>query len=133
MDSRSKISRFLEAPAFGVVGASDNPRKFGHKCYACYLEHQKTAYPVNPHVQSIFGNPVYPTLAELPEKVESISIITPPPITEEVIDQAIECGVKNIWMQPGAESQEAIRKAEEAGINVIAGGPCLLIELGYSG
>lgn len=128
-----KIDTFLAAPAFAVVGASDRPHKYGHRCYVCYLQHGRKAYPVNPRLETILGNLVYANLASLPEKVESISVITPPAVTEEVVEEAIATGVKNIWMQPGAESQKAVETAEAAGLNVIYGGPCLLVVLGYHG
>lgn len=131
--TQDKIRQFLEAPAYAVVGASDNPRKFGHKCYACYKEKNYKAYAVNPNETVVLGDPTYPTLLSLPEPVQSISIITPPPVTEKIVDDAIASGVKHIWMQPGAESMVAVRKAEEAGLNVIYGGACLLVELDWSG
>ena len=52
-------------------------------------------------------------------------------MTEKVVKQAVELGVNHFWMQPGAESQEAIQHAEQSGVNVIAGGPCVLVALGY--
>ncbi|MEZ4484401.1 MAG: CoA-binding protein [Syntrophotaleaceae bacterium] len=55
----------------------------------------------------------------------------PPQITEQVVEQAIARGINNIWMQPGAESSAAIARCEQAGINLIADGSCLLVVLGY--
>jgi predicted CoA-binding protein len=52
-------------------------------------------------------------------------------VTEKIVKEAIESGVKNIWMQPGAESATAVKEAEDAGLNVIHGGACLLVVLGY--
>ena len=126
-----KIEKFLQASAFAVVGASEDSHKYGHRCYKCYLQNDRKAYPVNPHSKTILGNPVFEDLASLPEPVESISIITPPDVTERIIDDAIACGITNIWMQPGAESKNAIEEAEKNGMNVIAGCPCLLVVLGY--
>lgn len=126
-----QIDDFLAAPSFAVVGASDDTYKYGHKVYRNYLAHNKTAYPVNPNLKTVLGNPAFPDLNNLPETVESVSIITPPKVTEKVVNDAIAAGVKHIWMQPGAESAEAVRKAEEAGINVIHGGPCILVVMGY--
>jgi predicted CoA-binding protein len=128
--SQDKIKQFLKTPAFAVVGASDNPEKFGYKVYKTYLRHGMKAYPVNTRLKEIEGQPVYQNLSSLPEKVEAISVITPPTVTDQVVDDAIASGVKHIWMQPGAESASAIEKAEKAGINVIHGGPCILVELG---
>jgi predicted CoA-binding protein len=65
--------------------------------------------------------------------VEALSIITPPRVTLEVVKQALGKGIKHIWMQPGAEEDEAIRLCRQKGINIIADGSCLLIELGFSG
>ncbi len=133
MNLDEKIETFLAAPAFAVLGASDDPSKYGYRCYKCYLQHGRKAYPVNPTATTIMGNPAYKNLASLPEPVESISVITPPKITERIVDDAIANGVKHIWMQPGAESLLAIEKAEAAGINVISGGACLLVVMGYRG
>ncbi len=134
MDSLdTQIDQFLSAPAFGVAGASDDKHKYGHKVLVCYKQHDRKAYPINPNVETVLGEPAYANVSSLPEKVESLSIITPPPVTDKVVDDAIAAGVKNIWMQPGAESPRAISKAKEAGLNVIHGGACLLVVLGYRG
>ena len=63
--------------------------------------------------------------------MKAISVITPPAATEQVVREAAAAGVTHIWMQPGAESDEAIRAAEALGMAVIAGGPCLLVMMGY--
>lgn len=130
-DLDQKIDRFLASPAIAVAGASDNPAKYGHKVFRCLLQNSRTAYPINPNLDRVLGHKTYPNLQDAPGDAESVSIITPPPVTERIVDQAIKRGVKNIWMQPGAESLKAIDRAIDAGINVIAGGPCLLVVLGY--
>jgi len=66
------------------------------------------------------------------DDVKSISIITPPAITEKIVEAAIKKGIENIWMQPGAESKAAIQNCLDNHINIIAGGPCLLVILGYN-
>jgi predicted CoA-binding protein len=127
---KDKIQNFFKSSAYAVVGASDINYKFGYKCYKCYLDHGYKAYPVNPNCKSILDNPTYNNLQSLPEKCDSISVITPPAVTEEIIKEAIAYGVKNIWLQPGAESKLAVEMATAKGINIIWGGPCLLVELG---
>ena len=57
-------------------------------------------------------------------------MITPPALTEKIVDEAYVQGIENIWMQPGAASQLAVEKCIEYGINIIANGPCILVELG---
>jgi len=126
-----QIDKFLAAPSYAVVGASDDTHKYGHKVYRNYLAHGKKAFPINPKVPTVMGNTAYPDLISLPEKVESVSVITPPTVTEKVVEDAIKAGIKNIWMQPGAESRAAVERAQAAGLNVIHGGPCILVVMGY--
>jgi predicted CoA-binding protein len=96
-----------------------------------YLQRGLTAYPVNPHASEVEGQKAYPDLKSLPEKVDGISIITQPEVTEKVMEEALKLSIRNVWMQPGAESSRAVQLAEEAGINVIHSGPCLLVVLGF--
>lgn len=126
-----RISKFLSSPAFGVVGASTHREKYGNKVLRCYLQHGRRAVPVNPREAAIEGVRCVASVAELPPDVKSISVITPPPVTEQVVEQAIARGVESVWMQPGAESARAIARCEAAGVNVIGDGTCVLVVLGY--
>lgn len=126
-----QISRFLASPAFGVVGASSRRHKYGNKVLRCYQQNGRRAIPVNPREQVIEGATCVPSVLELPDDVMSISVITPPAITERVVEEAARKGIENVWMQPGAESEQAIATCEAAGINVIADGSCVLVVLGY--
>lgn len=125
------IERFLAAKAFAVGGASKDPQKFGNKVLRCYIQNAKKVYPINPNEKMIENVPCVSKIADLPPEVESLSIVTPPPITEKLVEQAITKGIKNIWMQPGAESELAIQNCKMHHINVIAGGPCILVTLGF--
>ncbi len=125
------ITDFLGAGPFAVVGASVDRSKYGNKVLRCYQQHGREVFPINARADAVEGLKAYPSLAALPVPVRAISIITPPAITEQVVRDAAAAGVTHIWMQPGAESDEAIQEAEAAGMAVIAGGPCLLVVLGY--
>jgi predicted CoA-binding protein len=126
-----QIETFLAAPSFGVVGASSKREKYGNKILRCYQQNQRKAIPVNPVEKEIEGEACVTSVVELPAETISISVITPPKITEQVVEQAIGRGIKNIWMQPGAESAAAVAACKVAGVNVIADGSCLLVVLGY--
>jgi predicted CoA-binding protein len=126
-----QISRFLASPAFGVVGASARRQKYGNKVLRCYQQNGRRAIPVNPREQAIEGTACVASVADLPDDVKSISVITPPEVTERVVEEAARKGIEHVWMQPGAESERAIASCEAAGINVIADGSCLLVVLGY--
>ncbi|MBX9948864.1 MAG: CoA-binding protein [Candidatus Obscuribacterales bacterium] len=127
----NKITKFLAAPKFAVAGASSNRHKYGNKVLRCYLQNNRQAVPINPNEGEVEGLITYPSLLDLPETIESVSIITPPAVTERVVEDAIKAGAKHLWMQPGAESRKAIERAESAGLSVIHGGACVLVVLGY--
>ena len=84
---------------------------------------------LNPSAPEVEGRLAYATIADLPEVPESLSIVTPPLVTRQVIQQAIAAGVKNIWMQPGAEDSQGSKLAREAGLNVVDDGSCVLVSL----
>jgi len=130
-DTEDPIERFLISPAYGVVGASPHRHKYGNKVLRCYQQNGRRAIPVNPHEQVIEGAACVASVLDLPDEVKSISVITPPAVTERVVQQAIRKGIEHIWMQPGAESDQAVAACEAAGINVIADGSCVLVVLGY--
>jgi len=131
MVSDQQLDSFFASEAFGVVGASANREKFGNKVLRVYLQQGKKAIPVNPREKEIEGIPCVASVEELPPNVKSISIITVPHVTEQMVDKAIAMGIANIWMQPGAESPAAIEKCRNNNINVIADGSCILVVLGY--
>ncbi len=132
MNLDEKIEAFLASGPYAVVGASRDREKYGNKVLRCYRQHDLTAYPVNLNQSEIEGLICYPRLDALPERVERVSIITPPVITEGIVEEAAAAGVGHLWMQPGAESPEAVTRAESLGLSVITGGPCILVTLGYS-
>jgi uncharacterized protein len=131
VDIQRQIDKFLESKVFGVVGASTRSDKFGNKVLRCYLQNNLQAIPVNPKELFIEGIPCVASVMDLPDEVKSISVVTPPHVTEEVVKMAIRKGIENIWMQPGAESSAAVALCLENKLNVIADGSCLLVVIGY--
>jgi uncharacterized protein len=130
MTVQEKIDAFLSHGPYAVVGASRDRTKYGNQVLRAYLRHDLRAFPVNPKETEVEGLPCYPNLASLPEPVHGVSIVTPPDVTEQIIEQAAAAGIKHVWMQPGAESPAALKRAEELGLVAIGGGPCQLVTLG---
>lgn len=128
---QAKIDAFLAHGPHAVVGASRDRTKYGNKVLRVYMQNQRPVYPVNPTADEVEGLTAYPDLASLPEPVHGLSIITPPDVTEQVVEQAADLGIEHVWMQPGAESEAAVAIAESRGLSVIAGGPCALVVMGY--
>ena len=131
MTEQEQIEQFLAGKRFAVVGASKDRAKYGNKVLRAYLQNNRDAVPVNPGADEIEGVKAYRDLASVPDGIDGVSIITPLAVTEKVVEQALGRGIKQIWMQPGAESESAIAAAKEVGANVIAGGPCVLVTLRF--
>ena len=129
--SQGDYEAFLAGDVFAVVGASTNRAKYGNKVLRVYQQNDRKVYPINPRAEEIEGHKAYPDLASLPEVPHGVSIITPPAITEQVMREVVSLGIGHVWMQPGAESDEAIAYGRENGVNVVAQGPCALVVMGY--
>ncbi|MGI9013490.1 MAG: CoA-binding protein [Phycisphaerales bacterium] len=129
MPGDDAITQFLQATAFAVAGASQHREKFGNKVFRALLLNRREVFPINPSCDRVEGHACYPNLTSLPVEVGSLSIVTPPDATRMIVQEAIRLNIRNIWMQPGAEHDGVIADARAAGINVLAHGPCILVEL----
>lgn len=123
------IIAFLAGHVFAIVGASADRGKYGNRVLRAYLESGRKAFPVNPREKAIEGLPSYPDLASLPEPVHGVSIVTPPHVTREILEQAAAAKIRHVWMQPGAEPDHWRKEAERLGLAAIGGGACALVEL----
>ncbi len=123
------IERFLTARLYAVAGASKRREKYGNKIFRRILQSGRECIPLNPIESEIEGHAAYASLRDLPRVPESLSIVTPAEVTRRVVQDAIAMGVSHIWMQPGAEDEEASQAARDAGLVVIDDGSCILIAL----
>jgi len=122
------IEEFLDSKnVFAVIGVSRDPEKYGHKVYKDLKKAGYTVYPINPKAESIDGDKCYNSLRELPERPDVVDIVVPPKITERIIKECKELGIKRVWMQPGSESEEAISFCKENNIEVIHS-VCVMVE-----
>jgi len=114
-----RIQDFINRRTWAVVGVSHDPAKFGNRIYRDLRGAGYTVYGVNPKGGEIDGQPLYPSLADLPEPVEVVDLVVPPRVTEKVVQEAHRLGLNRVWMQPGAESEAAIEWAEARGMEVV--------------
>jgi predicted CoA-binding protein len=114
------------AKVIAVVGLSNNPDRPSHDI-AGYLK--RAGYriiPVNPTIKEALGEKSYPSLRDLPEKVDVVQIFRRSEEVPAVVDDAIAIGAKVVWMQPGAENDEAAACAEQAGL-IVVNGACMMV------
>ncbi len=102
-----------------MVGLSPKQERDSHKVAKYLLEQGYEVIPVNPGQKEILGRKCYKTLKDVPFKVDLANLFLNPERVSPVVDQAIEVGVKVVWMQLGVVHNEAARKAREAGIKVV--------------
>lgn len=124
---------FLAQKKIAVVGVSDKRDTGCNLAYNNFKKNGYQVYAVNPRISTFDGAPCYPDLKSIPEKVDAVFILTNPKVTEQIVDQCVELGVKHVWMhcmmgtKPGlaagmtSVSQSAVDKARANGIAVIPG------------
>ncbi|MCX7920919.1 MAG: CoA-binding protein [Clostridia bacterium] len=117
----------LEKKVWAVVGANDNPEKFGNKIYKKLKSHGYKVYPINPNYESIDGDKCYKDLSSLPEKPEVIDMVISPKRGADVIDEAAKIGIENIWLQPGTHDDTIMNLIDEKGLKAVKG--CVLVAL----
>ena len=127
MEKIKAIEEFLKHK-LAVVGASNDRDKFGNKVFRRLRDKGLTVYPINPKTDSVEGVISYPSLKDLPEKVEGIILVVPPTVTDKIVREALDAGIERIWMQPGAESPEAVKICEEKGICYVDR-ECIMIKI----
>ena len=110
-----------------VVGASNNPEKYGHRVTSDLISGGYVVYPVNPHEEIILGQKTYHKIDDIKQTIDLIVFVTKPEIVQAILPKLIEKNIKNAWFQPGSESAEAINFCEENNINHIENA-CIMIE-----
>jgi uncharacterized protein len=114
------IKRILEeCKAIAVVGLSSNPYR---PSYGVARYMQKNGYriiPVNPAETEVLGEHAYPTLAEIPERVDLVDIFRRSEEAGTHVDEAIRLGMKAVWLQEGVIDQAAADRARTAGLMVV--------------
>ena len=103
-------------PSIAIIGASANRAKFGNKCVRAYQKLGWKIFPVNPKEKEIEGLQCHPSIVELPEKPDRVSIYLPPQVAESIIPDLLEAGVKSVILNPGAESPKLVKSLRDSGI-----------------
>jgi predicted CoA-binding protein len=94
--------------SIALVGATDDPRKFGSTIYRDLKRKGFKVYPINPNRATVDGDPAYPTLADLPEPPDLVNLVVPPAAALAVLRECLRLGLTRVWLQPGAEDEETL-------------------------
>ena len=122
---REQIDGFLAEKRIAIVGVSRTPNDFTRMMMKEFVSRGYDVVPVNPAVQELDGRRCYARVQDILPPVKSALIMTPPGVTEQVVRDCAQAGVKQVWLHkgvgPGAASEAAINYCHEHGMGVIPG------------
>jgi predicted CoA-binding protein len=126
MVRQSSVQSFVAQPALALVGASRSGNKFGNLACRELRSRGYRVYPVHPAAGEIDGAKCYARFEDLPEPVDAVVVSVPPARAVQAIRDAASAGIRQVWLQQGAQSEEAIALAGALGLEVVAG-ECILM------
>lgn len=115
-------------PTVAIVGASADQAKYSNKSVRAHLARGYEVFPVNPREETIEGLKVYRSVLEIPVPLDRISVYLPPAVGIKLLEEYARKGTKELFLNPGAESDELIGKAQSLGLPVIVA--CSITALG---
>jgi uncharacterized protein len=132
MNEPDVILNMLGGPArehrtLAVVGLSDDPSRASNSVSAYMQRHGYRILPVNPAIAHVLGERSYPSLRHLPDHPDVVNVFRLPRFIPAIVDDMIDLGLQNLWVQLGIINEPAAIKAQEAGIAVVMD-RCILIE-----
>jgi predicted CoA-binding protein len=127
-NARQRLEIMKKSTNVAIVGASDNPARASYfvSTYLMSSSHFKLFF-VNPRLETLLGQPVYESLADIPEQIDIVDVFRKPADCMGILDEAIAIGAKTLWLQLGISVPEVAEKGSAAGLNVVMN-RCLKIE-----
>ncbi|MFQ6112498.1 MAG: CoA-binding protein [bacterium] len=128
------IAALLDEPetTIAVVGATDNPSKYGYVIYRDLKRKGFVVYPVNSKKATVDGDRTFASLADIPVKPTIVDIVVPPEVTIKILRQCLDLGLMNVWLQPGAESPAVLSFLQEHNFNYVANA-CIMVQSRFKG
>jgi len=127
------VNSFLGQKKIAVVGVSDKRETGCNMAYKKFKESGYQVFAVNPRISAYEGDTCYPDLKSIPDKPEAVFILASPKVTEQIVNQCVELGIKHVWMhcmmgtKPGlaagmtSVSPSAVEMCKANGIELIPG------------
>jgi len=115
-------------PTVAVIGASTDRKKYGNKAVRAYLQEGWTVYPVNPKADEIEGLKCYKSILDIPDEIDRATLYVPPQVGIKVLEEIARKGVKELYVNPGADSPELLERARELGLEPIVA--CSILSIG---
>lgn len=127
MNDESIKKLLMSSKVVAVVGISNKPERASYGVSKYLIEHNYEIYGVNPNAEGVHNRPSFKSLKEVPKAIDIVDVFRKPEAVPEIVEEAIQIGVKTIWLQEGVHHKEAEEKAIRAGIQVVSN-RCILKE-----
>lgn len=119
----------MENKVVAVIGVSTNPEKYGNRIFSDMVRAGWRVYGINPKGGEVAGISLFKSLDELPVTPDVVVFVVPPKITQAELPNVARKGISAVWMQPGSESDDAIRLAKRLGLDVTHSA-CIMVRSG---
>ena len=113
-----------------IIGASQDRRKYGNKAVRAYRDSGYRVYPINPNEDEVEGLRSYPTIEAVPEEIDYVSLYVPPAIGLKLLPAIAAKGPKELWLNPGSESDDLIEAAADLHLRTVLA--CSIVAVGRS-
>lgn len=113
-----------------VIGASNNRQKFGNRAVRAFVREGYTVVPIHPSEANVEGLTAYRSVLDVPGTIDMASFYVPPEIGEQVIEEVARKQIKEVWLNPGSESDALVAKARSLSIAPIVA--CSIVAVGQN-
>src|SRR5262245_24942142 len=111
-----------------IIGASNDRRKFGNRAVRAFRDQGYTVVPINPHESEVEGLKTYASVLDVPGQIDMASFYVPPEVGEQIIGDVARRQIPEVWLNPGAESDDLIARARALSIKPIVA--CSIVAIG---
>jgi predicted CoA-binding protein len=118
-------------PTIAILGASSNRTKFGNRAVRAYAAQGYDVYPINPNADVVEGIKTYRSILDVPvAQLDRISVYVPPSVGLQLLPEIAQKPAREVWFNPGSESDELLERARKLGIPVVAA--CSIVAVGVN-
>ena len=116
------------AKVVAVVGASSDRRKFGNKALRAFRDEGYTVVPINPNESEVEGIKTYASVLDVPDAIDMATVYVQPDVAQRLLPEFAQKQIAEIWINPGAESDELLADAKARKLNLIVA--CSIVGIG---